>query len=64
MTRTRFGKIKPAQPVLIKLIVHIPGIFAEGTLTVLVALSELSPVVVHFALSEVVAFQVIEFPGW
>ncbi len=41
--------------------VHIPGNFlAEGTLTVLVALSELNPVVVHFALAEVVAFQVVD----
>jgi lipopolysaccharide transport system ATP-binding protein len=41
--------------------VHIPGNFlAEGTLTVLVALSELNPVVVHFALSETVAFQVVD----
>jgi lipopolysaccharide transport system ATP-binding protein len=41
--------------------VYIPGNFlAEGTLTVLVALSEMNPVVVHFALAETVAFQVVD----
>jgi lipopolysaccharide transport system ATP-binding protein len=41
--------------------VHIPGNFlAEGTLTVLVALSEMNPVVVHFAMAETVAFQVVD----
>jgi lipopolysaccharide transport system ATP-binding protein len=53
------NKLRPAGSY--KSTVHIPGNFlAEGTFTVLVALSEMSPVVVHFALSEVVAFQVID----
>jgi lipopolysaccharide transport system ATP-binding protein len=54
-------KNKPRPAGLYRSIVHIPGNFlAEGTFTVVVALSELSPVIVHFTLSEVVAFQVID----
>jgi len=54
-------KNKPRPAGSYRSIVHIPGNFlAEGTFTVLVALSEMNPVLVHFALGEVVAFQVFD----
>ena len=54
-------KNKPRPAGRYKSTVHIPGNFlAEGTLTVLIALSEMNPVVVHFAMAETVAFQVVD----
>jgi lipopolysaccharide transport system ATP-binding protein len=54
-------KNKPRLAGKYKSTVHVPGNFlAEGTFTVVVAVSEMNPVIVHFALGEVVAFQVVD----
>jgi lipopolysaccharide transport system ATP-binding protein len=54
-------KNKPRPAGRYKSTVHIPGNFlAEGTLMVVVALTEMNPVAVHFTIKEAVAFQVVD----